>query len=465
MSNWIEDELKTINLGDKRLDVRAKTVLDNLIKSPGESIPRCFQSWGETLACYRLFNNDRVTPEKLISPHRTATIKRIQGEKTILCINDTSSIDFTGKDSIVGLGTLESDHTQGLFIHPTIAVTPERVCLGVIKSDIWARNNPVKHKSLKASERGNTPIEQKESYRWIKSYYAACDLAAESPNTQVISLADREGDIMELLLAAQERKRQGHSAADLIVRSNHNRRLLLQEDETSTTLRRALDQASSVGETEFMLQSREGKPKRIVKQAVKAITVTLKPKRIKGEIFEPVTINALMTEEINPPEDEEKISWIILTTLPIDSLENILKIVGYYICRWEIEIFFKVLKSGCEIEDRNLRNADRLENMIAMFMLVAWRVMYVMMIGRECPQMICTAIFEEGEWKAVFKICNKTLPLPDKPPLLGEFIKMIASLGGYLGRANDPPPGPKVMWKGMQRTFDFKLAWDAFTNT
>lgn len=466
MCNWTEDELKTINLGDKRLDTRAKIVLDALMKSPGESIPRCFQSWSETLACYRLFDNGRVTPEKLLSSHREATIKRMQTENIILAINDTSSIDFTGKDSIEGLGSLETEFTKGLWIHPTIAVTPDRVCLGLIKTDIWARNNPIKHRSLKTAVRNNTPIEEKESYRWIQSYHTACDLATELPNAQVISMADRESDIMELLITAQERKQQGRSA-ELIIRSNHDRRLLKQKDqkeETPRTLRKALQQAPSVGETEFVLNSREGKPSRTVKQIIKAITVTLNPKRIKGKIFESVTINAVMAEEINPPADEEKICWVILTTLPIDSLENTIKVIEYYLCRWEIEVFFKVLKSGCEVEERNLRNADRLENMIAMFMLVAWRVMYVMKMGRECPQLSCTVIFEDMEWKSVFKVCNKKKPLPEKPPLLGEFIELIASLGGYLGRANDPPPGPKVIWKGMQRAFDFTLAWEAFTN-
>lgn len=461
MSSWVEEELKTLNLGDERLNSRAKTVIKTLSNSPGESIPRCFHSWAETLACYRLLNNARITPEKILVPHQKAVFERLQNEDVVFCINDTTSIDFTGKDSIKGLGTLETEYTKGLLLHPTIAVTPNRVCLGVVKADIWARNNPIKHKSLKSSVRNNTPIEEKESYRWIESYYAACDLAENLPKTQVISMADRESDIMELFLAAQDRKRQGR-AADLIVRSNHDRQLELDEEGQTSTLRQALQHAVPLGEIEFILPAREGKSSRTVKQVLKGITVTLKPKRIKGKVFESVKINAVMAEEINSPKDEDKIVWIILTTLPIDTFGSVLKIIEYYLCRWEIEVFFKILKSGCEVEERNLRNADRLENMLAIFMLIAWRVMYVMMMGRECPQLSSTVIFEEAEWKSVYKICHKNSPLPKKPPLLGELIMMIASLGGYLGRQNDPPPGPKVMWKGMQRMFDFTLAWEAF---
>lgn len=462
MVNWTDETFKDLNLGDKRLDARTKKVLESLAKSPGESIPRCFHSWSETLACYRLFNNDRVSPEKLLVPHREATVERMKKEEVILCINDTTSLDFTGKDSIEGLGTLETDYTKGLWLHPTIAVTPNRICLGIIKAEIWTRINSIKHRSLKSSLRNNTPIEEKESYRWIQSYYSACDLAERLPETQFISVADRESDIMELLLAAQEQKRRGR-AADLIIRSNHDRRLLNEDSQqNSLTLKKALQQAPSCGEAEFILRSREGKPSRVVKQTIKAIRVTLKPKRIKGKTYEAVTINAIMAEEINPPEGEDKICWLLLTTLPIDTLENILKVIEYYLCRWEIEVFFKVIKSGCQVEERNLREADRLENMLAMFMIVAWRVMYVMMMGRECPHLSSTTIFKEAEWKAVYKICNKTSPLPDTPPLLGELINMIASLGGYLGRKNDPPPGPKTMWKGMQRMFDFTLAWEAF---
>lgn len=274
---------------------------------------------------------------------------------------------------------------------------------------------------------------------------------------------------MELLLTMQEQTQKSR-AADLIVRSNHNRRLLVKgikggtQDRSPRLLKEALTHAPLLGEIEFLLPSRNGESARIVKQQIRAAEVNLEPKRVKGKVFDPVKINAVIAEETSPPEGKKGVCWIFLTSLPIENFEEAYRVVEYYLCRWEIEVFFKVLKSGCEVEERTLRNADRLEILIAMYILVTWRVMYVMMIGRDCPEISCAAVFEEKEWKAVYKIFNRKANLPTQPPSLGELIKMIASLGGYLGRTNDPPPGPKIMWKGLQRMFDFSLAWEAFVD-
>lgn len=190
---------------------------------------------------------------------------------------------------------------------------------------------------------------------------------------------------------------------------------------------------------------------------IKGVSVTLKRacKNIK------VKVNAVMTIEIDPPEGETPIGWILITDLPVETFDDVKKVIEYYLCRWQIELFFKVLKGGCKIEERQLQAADRMENLITIFMILAWRVMYTMMPGRVCPDISAGDIFEASEWKAVYKIQNKNKPLPRKPPRLGAFIIMIAALGGYIPAKNGSP-GVKVMWKGMSRMIDFAIAWDAF---
>jgi hypothetical protein len=138
-----------------------------------------------------------------------------------------------------------------------------------------------------------------------------------------------------------------------------------------------------------------------------------------------------------------------------------LDIIKFYVCRWEVEIFFKILKSGCKIEERELKTAERIKNMMAIFFILAWRLMYITNMGRQHPDIPCTAIFEDAEWKSVYKITQKT-KIPSTPPTLMEIILMIARLGGYLAGKNRPPPGSKVMWKGMRRMSDFALAWERF---
>ena len=173
-------------------------------------------------------------------------------------------------------------------------------------------------------------------------------------------------------------------------------------------------------------------------------------------------MNAVMAIEENPPEGQEALVWVFLTTLPIDTFEQVALIIRYYLARWEIEIFFKVLKSGCKVEDRRFKECESLLSLIAVFLIIAWRIMYVLKLGRESPEISCDVIFSEAEWKSVYKITHKKSELPLAPPNLGNFIRMIAMLGGYLNRKNDPPPGPLLMWKGMLRMNDFALAWEVF---
>jgi hypothetical protein len=147
--------------------------------------------------------------------------------------------------------------------------------------------------------------------------------------------------------------------------------------------------------------------------------------------------------------------------LPIDTFDQVSLIIKYYLTRWEIEVFFKILKSGCEVEERRLTGGS-LTSLIALFLIIAWRIQYVMKLGRSCPEISTEMVFSASEWKSTYKVLNKNSKLPTKPPSLSEFIIMIAKLGGYLNRKNDPPPGPKAMWIGFNRMSDFSLAWETF---
>lgn len=457
--DWVENEFFTLNIGDARVDIRLKKILTAFGKIPGAAISRVFRTWGEIKACYRFFSNPRVTPEKILSPHSTATIKRIKAHPVVLLPTDTTSGDYTGKSSIEGLGRLggnQNGDNLGIFIHPTLAVTPERLCLGVVGAKIWTRE--IKKSKLSKSQKSKRPVEEKEIYRWIESYNLACEVAEQTPNTQIIAITDREGDFTDLFAEVLKRKKDNPKCADIIVRSCQDRCLEKDSDtEESTKLRRALSTSPKLGEIEFTIPAAEGRKQRAVKQTIKTRTITF-----RGNKNRKIRINAVMALEENPPEGEKALFWIFLTTLPIGTFEEAVKIVEYYLCRWEIEIFNKILKSGCKIEEKQLQSGDRLKVLIALFLILAWRVQYLLMIGRACPDMSSGDLFEECEWKSVFRIVNKSEPIPAEPPPLKDFIRMIAMLGGYIGRNNDPPPGPKVMWIGLSRMSDFAMAWEIF---
>lgn len=455
--SWIETEFETLDLGDLRLNRRAKNILDGLGLAPGRTIPQSFKSRAEIKACYNFFDNDLVSDEKLLAPHIEKSIERIREYPVVLLPSDTTEIDYTSKEAMKGKERL-SNKKNGLWLHSTIAVTPERLTLGIVDANFWSRPSQVaEDTNAYRTARDNAPIEEKESYRWLQSYRIACKIAKEVPETQIINMTDREGDIIEIFDTAEEQKEQGGPAADFIIRSQYDRRLEEKDPEgTHKKLRNKLHEAEVLGEVEFTIPPTEKRSGRKVKQHLKAVQATLLRKGRK------VKVNAVMAIEVAPPEGEEPLMWIFITSLPINTFEDVKQIISYYLCRWEIELFFKVLKSGCKIEERQLQTTDRMKGLIAIFMVLGWRVMFTMMLGRVCSEMSCGDLFEEAEWKSVCKILNKKKALPRKPPRLGDFVIMVATLGGYVAQKDGEPPGVKTMWKGMARMIDFAIAWDAF---
>ena len=449
--SWVEEEFETIDLGDARLNRRGIGIVDTLGLSPGRTIPQAFQSWAEIKGCYNFFNNSLVSDEKLLSPHIEKTIERIKEYPVVLLLSDTSEIDYTTKKAMKGKERL-SNKKQGLWLHSTIAVTPERLSLGIVDANFWSRQAEVaEDSSAYRTSRDNAPIEEKESYRWLKSYMRACEIAKEAPETQIINITDREGDIIDLFEAAMEQCKQG-CFADFIIRAQYDRVI----DENDKKLRKKLKETESLGEIEFTIPPTEKRRGRKVKQQLKATSVTLNRRGKK------VKVNSVMAIEENSPKGEDPLIWIFITSLPIGTFGDIKEIISYYLCRWEIELFFKVLKSGCKIEERQLQTTEKMKGLISLFMVLAWRVMFTMMLGRVCSEMSCGDLFDEAEWKSVYKITYKKKALPRKPPPLGEFIIMIAVLGGYIEQKGGEPPGVKTMWKGMARMIDFSIAWEAF---
>lgn len=457
--SWVEDEMEFIDLGDRRLNKRAFNIFEGLGLAPGQTIPQAFQAWREIKATYNFFDNDLVSEEKILTPHLEKTVERIREYPVVLFTSDTTDINYTTKTAMKGKERLDNKQ-NGLFA--TIAVTPERLNLGLVQANFWHREQEVAEKSSAyRTARDKSSIEEKESYRWIESYQKACEIAKEVPETQIINITDREGDIIELFeLASSENEK---AKANFIIRSQYNRLIEAKDveaDKAISKLWQKLKKADSLGELEFVISTRGDRNARKVKQQLKAASVTLTPSNKKKSI----AVNAVMAIEESSPEGEDPVVWIFIfiTVLPIKTFKDVCKIIEYYLCRWQIELFFKVLKSGCKIEERQLQTAERIKNLLAIFMLLAWRVVFTMMLGRICGEMSCADLFDEAEWKSVYKILNKKKALPRKPPSLGEFIAMIAKLGGYVEHKDGEPPGVKTMWKGMARMVDFSIAWEAF---
>ena len=473
MQPWIELELNTSDIGDERLDERYKIILDRLSQRPSVSIPTACHGWSETLAAYRFFDNSHVEAGDLLAPHQDAVLDRIAEQEVVLLIQDTTELDLTQpEEQMAGVGPLNDESRVGFFNHVTLAVTPGKIPLGVVEADIYARDwdafrENQKDKESKAQKRKQKPIQQKESFRWLAGYRRGSEVADQVPGTTVIVICDSEGDIFECFGEAQ--LQTGQRQAQWIVRACQNRNLASEPgrklwDRVGSTQVLGTMEVSVSKNRPRSKDNRKRKQPRSARTAtltIQATGVTLKGPRRRGGKLADVTVNAVLVREINPPQGEEPVEGLLLTSLPVHTFKQVCLVIDYYSCRWQIEIYFRVLKSGCGVEELQLETADRFQPCLALYMIVAWRVMYVMMMGRECPEMSCDLILSEDEWKAVYTVVEQKTP-PKTAPTIEQMVYMIASLGGYLARTHDGPPGPKTTWIGMQRMMDLALAWRTF---
>jgi hypothetical protein len=402
---WADEEMKVLEIGDKRLNERVKYTLEKLGESYNSSFPACFKTRSELVAAYRLFNNKFVTPEKVMRGHYESTIERAKEYPVVLLINDTSSLDYTSKD-IEGIGRLEKDYTKGFFIHPLLAVTPGRLPLGVIDNYNWIRGDE-RRREISGNKRANEPIEEKESIRWLKSYKNASVFAQSCPNTKCVYVADRESDILELLTEGINAKQEGVNL-DFLIRAKHDRVLLGEQEDNK--LKKALKNAPLIAEISFEIPGRGFQKSRKVNQKIRAKEIIINGKVVREKEYPPIRLNAVLCIEEEPPAGAEPVVWFLLTTLPIQEEKGVLEIIKYYLCRWEIETFFHVLKNGCNIEGRGLKMIGGIKLALAIFIIVSWRVMFLLNISRQNPNRPCNEIFEDVEWMSVCKILTKKVP-------------------------------------------------------
>ena len=456
MCEGIARELQGIDLGDKRLNRRSEQIIEALAADPQASVNAACDGWADTLAAYRFFNNDGVEPSEVLRPHVEATKQRMQEQSVVLMVQDTTELDFT-KHPPGDAGCLDAEHRFGLYDHTHLAVTPDQLCLGLLGVEEFSRSS----ESLgKAQERRKLPIEQKESCRWLTGYRLASQMVCECPDTQIVSIADCEADIYDIFVEAQ----QHDTPADFVIRAKENRCTTERDPDSGPYVyRKVRDEvlASEVRITRTLDLPQT--PKREARQAnleIRAICVDVKPPHARPHL-PPVTYNVVLVEEVGGPQDGTDVCWLLITTLPIDSIPAIERIIDYYVARWAIEVYFRVLKSGCCVEEIQLETMHRLKNCLAFYRIVAWRVMYLTYLNRESPSLPCDAVFAESEWKSVWCVTTKS-ELPDHPPTLSEFMALLTRLGGYNNRPSEGPPGPQPVWIGIRRMTDFATAWLAF---
>lgn len=439
--SWVKEEFSNINLGDKRLNDRFISTAESLALHPSQSINKAIEDFSAKKAAYRFFSNNKTNVEKIFGPHRDQTIKRISKQKVVLSIHDTSFLNYDGHKSTSGLGNIggryskqEKDNTQGLILHAGLALTTAGVPIGMQSIRIWSREDDNNW--------------EKESERWIEGLRKAKQTV--SGDTRMIFITDREGDHFDLIHEAIELD------CDLVIRNKVDR--VLNGAGRNSYLSWHLENLNKCAQA--IVDDPKNKRKATVDISYSKISFNdPKIQRAKHlERFDIDRVNLFIVEakEENPPTGIEALHWILYTTLPVIDAESALTVVDYYRKRWHIESYFKVLKEGCcQVEECRLQEKIRLERYLTLFSIIAWRLYWMVHVGRTDPEMDSSIVLTESEQKTLLCHINKAkrVELPIKMTV-NDAIRAIAKMGGHNGRKGDGNPGMITIWRGWIRLQD-----------
>lgn len=451
---WSEHEFGGAPLGDARLSKRLVSVAGAKAEAPGRAFSGVAEGdWAATKAYYRMIDQPEesaVTLANILAPHRQRTVRRMMGQKTVLCIQDGSELNYTNLDQCEGLGDLKANQTgakmRGLNLHSTFTVAPNGLPLGVLKAQCIAPDGKDPEDKRRAAK---IPIEEKKTFVWIEHYRDMVDIAAEMPQTRLVSVCDREADFFEMF---EEQSR--NPGVDLLIRLQHNRTISQEDPAKLFDAARQAPVLSRVGLSlprqsartkKSKQKARSARPKRTTKLAIRTLRMQILPPAHHANKT-PIEISVVHALEENPPAGAKAVEWFLLSTLKVDTAAAAEQCLRWYTLRWRIEDWHRVLKSGCRIGDLAHKSAERLRRAIGINLVIAWRIMLMTLIGRETPELPAELLFSEIELRTLHAYAIKKKLKP--PLLLGEAVRLVAKIGGYLGRKNDPPPGHQLLWHG-----------------
>jgi hypothetical protein len=435
-SQWAQHEFADAPLPDQRLNSRLIEIARDFASTPGASIPRACRSWARSKAAYRFFAHDRLTVPMLLAAHLKSTLERMRSQPVVLAVQDTTVLDYAKHFQAEGLGPInQRRQSTGMLLHGTLAFTPERLPLGVLQAHLWTRER--QHHGDNR-QRNKKPLSDKESKRWLQSFEVACQLAGQLEHTQVVSVADREGDLYEVLAAAL---RPGAGAA-VLIRAQHDRRVV------AGRARQLWDhmRAHEPMRVQIDVPRHGATPPRRAACEVRFGPVVLSAPLLKEE--QPALEGLWFVEVRETGRQKSPILWRLVTTLPVRTLAQALEKVHWYMVRWQIEVFHRTLKTGCGAEKLQLDSAHKLQLAVAIKMVVAWRVLALLHASRAHPQAPAHTMLTPEEIAVVVALSRRKL---DASTLtLRQATHAIAVRGGFMGRRADGEPGALTLWHGWQ---------------
>ena len=449
-------DLYPFDLGHQRLNRRAAAIVQAALDQPGQSIPTAAGSRAATDATYRFFDNPNVRPQDLDAGHRDYTVQTLAAyHGLVLVAQDTSPLDFTSPRRTQTLGQLAHAKHFGFFVHSALALTADGLPVGLLHQHVWMR--PPSQRG-KRKDRRHKKTADKESQRWLDTEQAS--VAALPSDRAVVTLSDREADFYDYF--ALPRRPGQH----VLVRAKPRRCLVGSTELLGVAVRNEPIRGTFTVE----VPRQDGQPGRQATLAVRYGTFALRPPSThpRRKELTPLPLRAVLVEEQKPPAGVKPLSWLLLTTLAVDGIKDAERVVRWYTFRWRIERYHFVLKSGCRLEELQLETAERLRRALALYAMVAARLLHLTYRGRQEPEACCEPSVDREEWQLLWRHFQPDKTLPATAPTLQQAIRWIARLGGFLDRKGDNDPGVKVLWRGLGKLHDmlvgFRLAKAATHN-
>ena len=464
MTDWTSDETQTANFGDKRLDRRYSRVMKALSSNPSDSLANVVANRNDREALYQFFSNNKVDPEKILSSHYAQTISRAEATPTdLLFLNDTTEINLTRPNcQLEGVGTTSADYLYGMYLHPLLVCDAGGLPLGLLNAQMWTREITRLTGEERREANKNKPFEEKESYRWIKGAQTVVQYAEDHPDQRCVYVADRESDIYSLFALSQA----SPSNYNFVIRGCINRRTkrsganpneiaFLHDQIPHLNKKGTIRVTVKTKNTNTGVESdKQSSGVCEIKADVSAGTITILRAHSNSRDSKEVAVHVVYVKEKEGTRklstNEKPVEWLLITSLPIDTLEECLQVVNYYKVRWQIEIFFLTLKQCCNIEERRLETYERYVNCLSCYSIIAWHIMYICYICRTYPDVSCETIFTRDEWQAITARFDKDAKPAKKPPKMADFVMLIAQLGGY--KLNPKyQPGVKTIYRGVEK--------------
>lgn len=424
---WAGNEFGGAILGDKRLNERLSEFARTLGAMPGRAF--CGAAQGDKAAIkayYRLIeqpDDSQITMAAILAPHRLRTVQRMKAHSTVLCIQDGTGVNYSGLAQCDGLGVIGSNQTGaqsgGLHLHSTLVLTTEGLPLGVLGAQCTAPSPKAKDDHRAACA---VPIEEKKTFAWVKGLRECNELAAELPDTRQVCVMDREADFYELF---DEQRRSGR--VDLLVRAKHDRATSeelnlfesVRQSPVQSQLRIHVPRQSARAKKSKQ-QARAGREQRTAHVNLHYREVEFRPpSNHPGK--EALRLWVVHVVEPSPPADAEPVEWFLLTTREITTAEQAQECLRWYCLRWRIEDWHRVLKSGCRIETLQHKTAERLKRAIAINLVIAWRIMLMTLLGRECPDLPAEVLFSDLEIEVLKAYAKKN----ESPSPLGLVMQSV----------------------------------------